>query len=100
MDKLSKSEQDNIRKMSDARLVSCLTKCGVSVDEVEHMDRNSMISKWAELVAAKADKPAAATASIVGYDAAVERDKLQFEKFKFEQELKFRRELETAKIQQ
>ena len=100
MDKLSKSEQDNIRKMSDARLVSCLTKCGVSVDDVEHMDRNAMISKWAELVAAKADKPAAATASIVGYDAAVERDKLQFEKFKFEQELKFRGELETAKIQQ
>lgn len=81
MVKLTKSEQDNIKKMSDARLVSCLTKCGVSVDEVEHMDRNSMLNKWAELVAAKADKPAAATVSTVGYDAAVEREKLQFEKF-------------------
>jgi hypothetical protein len=57
MDKLTKGEQDNIRKMSDARLVSSLVRCGVSLDEVEHMVRNSMINKWAELVAAKADKP-------------------------------------------
>jgi DNA anti-recombination protein RmuC len=59
-----------------------------------------MLNKWAELVAAKADKPAAVTVSTVGYDVTVEREKLQFEKFKFEQELKFRGELETSKIQQ
>jgi hypothetical protein len=97
MEKLTKSEQYNINKMSDARLVSCLTKFGVSVDEIEQMDRNSITNKWAELVAAKTDKPATVTVGTVGYDAAVEREKLQFEKFKFEQELKFRVELETVK---
>jgi hypothetical protein len=89
MDKLTKGEQDNIKKMSDASLESCLMRCGISLDEVEYMDRNSMINKWVELVAAKADKPATATVSTVCYDVAVGREKLQSEKFKFEHDLKF-----------
>jgi hypothetical protein len=100
MDKFTKGKQDNIKMMSNVRLESCLIRCGISLEKVEHMDRNSMINKWAELAAAKANKPTTAAVSTVGYDTAFENEKLPLENFKFEQELKFQGELETAKLQQ
>ena len=52
MDQLGQKEQEKIRKMSDKRLVSLLSQAGVDSDEVEVMDRNAMIDRWAKLVAA------------------------------------------------
>ena len=77
MDKLSTKEQENIRKMSDVRLVSSLTKAGVGQDEIDAMDRTAMLNKWAELVATGADKApaAAAAAAPVVYDIEVERER-------------------------
>ena len=90
MDQLSAKEQEKIKKMSDAYLVNCLTRAGVSIDELEIMDRPTMFERWANVVLAGGDKaPAAAATPTVsvapaGYDVAFEREKLAFEKQKWE----------------
>jgi len=43
MDQLSQKEQERIRKMSDKRLSSSLSRAGVDLDEIEGMDINTMI---------------------------------------------------------
>ena len=72
--------------MSDARLVNSLTKAGVSADEIETMNRPTMIERWAKLVAASGEKPKATGATAGGpkaeatYDQELEREKLALEK--------------------
>ena len=90
MDQLGQKEQEKIRKMSDKRLVSLLSQAGVDSDEVEVMDRNAMIDRWAKLVAAGGGKTpkagggaAAARALTAGYDVELERNRLAFEREKF-----------------
>jgi hypothetical protein len=77
MDKLEKTKQAEIRKMSDARLVSKLTQSGFSVESVESMDRMAMLDKWAEVVSAGKDlvvnPVGAAAASLSGYDIELKR---------------------------
>ena len=77
--------------MSDKRLVSLLSQAGVDSDEVEVLDRNAMIDRWAKLVAAGGGKTpkagggaAAAKALTAGYDVELERNRLAFEREKFE----------------
>ena len=55
MEKLGVKEQENIRKLSDYRLVSNLVKAGLSQDALKTMDRPTMLSRWAELVVAGAE---------------------------------------------
>ena len=94
MDKLSTKEQDNIKKMSDSRLISCLSRAGVSPDDIELMDRPTMIDRWARLVLSGADKgPAAAVTPSVttsAFDPTLERERLAFDKQKWEVEMKQR----------
>jgi hypothetical protein len=94
MDKLSTKEQDNIKKMSDSRLISCLSRAGVSPDDIELMDRPTMIDRWARLVLSGADKgpAAAATPSVTtsAFDPTLERERLAFDKQKWEVEMKQR----------
>lgn len=106
MDQISQKDQDKIKKMSDVRLVSSLTKAGVSQDDIEAMDRTTMMDKWARIVAAGGDKtPGAATVTGVttaGYDVTLERERLAFEKLKWEEQKKESArlaELEKEKIQ-
>ena len=83
MEKLSVKEQENIRKLSDVRLVSNLVKAGLSQDELETMDRPTMLSRWAELVVAGVSRPATAAAAVapVTFNVELERERLAFEKF-------------------
>lgn len=93
MDQLEKKEQEKIRKMSDARLISMLSRAGVETDEIDSMDRATMIDQWAKLVLTGNDtRPAATTGGATGttglvgsgYDVNFEREKLAFEREKFE----------------
>ena len=94
MDELSTKDQDRIKKMSDTRLVSCLSRADVNPDDIESMDRPTMIDRWARLVLSGADKgpAAAATPSVTTstFDPALERERLAFEKLKWEVEMKQR----------
>jgi len=58
------------------RLVSNLVKAGLSQDELDIRVRAAMLSRWAELVAAGAGKPAAAAATVapVTYNVEIERE--------------------------
>ena len=89
MDKLEKSKQTDIRKMSDVRLTSKLTQAGYSIEMVETMDRPTMLDKWAEIVIAGRDvvaNPSGATAVASGYDTELEREKLAFQMRQWEDE--------------
>ena len=46
MDKLEKSRQAEIRKMADVRLHSKLLQAGVTLDELETMDRSAMLDRY------------------------------------------------------
>ena len=91
MNLLDQKEQEKIRKMSEKRLISLLTRAGIDPDELEAMDRNIMIERWAKLVSVGGDKPpstegaaAAVKAVTTGYDVELERNRLAFEGEKFE----------------
>jgi len=90
MEKLGPKELENIKKMSDVRLVSNLVKAGLSQDELDTMDRTAMLSRWAELLAAGAGKPAAAAATVapVNYNVEIERERLALEKLKIEAQIR------------
>jgi hypothetical protein len=98
MDQLSQKEQEKIRKMSDTRLVTSLTRAGIDPDEIEAMERTALVDRWAKLVAEGHGQGSAAGATVgktaTGYDVKLERERLAFEKQKWEAEL----ELEKAKI--
>jgi hypothetical protein len=105
MDQLGQREQEKIRKMTDTRLVSSLVKAGVNSDEIEAMDRTAMLDRWATIVAAGGDKGNAAGAvgkAAIGYDVEFERERLAFEKEKWEAELQERArsaELQALQLQ-
>jgi hypothetical protein len=84
MDQLGQKEQEKIRKMSDKRLVSLLVQAGVDPDELETMDRNTMIDRWAKVAITGGDKSGATAVKTVttGYDVELERSKLAFEREK------------------
>ena len=84
MEKLNAKELENLKKLSDIRLVSNLVKAGLSQDELDTMDRSAMLNRWAELVVAGAGKPATAAAIVapVTYNVEVEKERLALEKFK------------------
>ena len=81
--------------MSDARLIINLTKAGVPPEESDTMDTTALLDRWAKVVHAGGDKtpPGAATStSTVGYDVALERERLTFEKRKWEIQMAAERE--------
>jgi len=76
--------------MSDKRLNSSLSRVGVDLDELEGMDRNTMIDRWTKIVVAGGDKAVMADNGVTagksvtaGYDIELERSKLAFEREKF-----------------
>jgi hypothetical protein len=90
MEKLTADQQANIKRMSDVRLTSKLTQAGVSVDKLESMDRAAMMNAWAELIVVGKDKPVkgADVVPAAGGDADIEKRKLEFEMWKYEDEKK------------
>jgi len=83
MNQLPKTEAEAVKKMSTTRLVSKLTKAGYVVEDIEQMNRESMMETWATCIINGTDKQAAEEAT--GIDN-LERERLDFEKKKFEAE--------------
>lgn len=75
MEKLDKTRQADLRKMSDARLHSKLTQAGFTLEQVETMDRTIMLDTYAELVLTGKEPPKA----VFGYDVELEKRRLEFQ---------------------
>jgi len=82
MEKLDASQKDAIKKMSSLRLSVKLLEAGFDEAQIQAMDRGQMMAAWAEIVAAGKDKPP--TAGVIGYDPDLERERLQFEIRRYE----------------
>ena len=110
MDRLPEKLREGIRKSSTLRLQSNLLRAGVDERTVEAMDRETLMVAWAQLVAEGKDKPVegaaaavteAADQRVLGYDPDLEKEKLNFEREKFEWKMKAKRDeldLERANL--
>jgi hypothetical protein len=104
MEKLNKTRQAEMRKLSDARLIGKLTRAGMSEEKIESMDRTAMLNSWAEIVASgREDGPSKLEAAAGGvvYDVELERQRLLLQAKQWEEELAERRaqrELEANRL--
>ena len=83
MEKLTAAQQQQIKKMSNDRLRVKLMAAGYEEDVVLGDERDDLVSLYADVLAS--GKP---TAGAVGYDRELERERLAFEKAKWETEQK------------
>jgi colicin import membrane protein len=98
MEKLSEEQRRVISKMNPTALAVKLSRSGVSDDALQHMSREEMLNAWALAVAEGRDKPKEEVfAAAVGYDAEVEKLRLQFEMRRWEEE---RKEREAERLRQ
>jgi hypothetical protein len=84
MENLSDTARASFKKMSDARLAVKLQQVGFTVEEIENMNRQAMLEAWAEIVVQGKDKPLGAPTGFSSVE--LERERLMFEKMKFETE--------------
>ena len=97
MEKLTKAQQDSIKKASTDRLRLNLLKADFAEDEVLLMERDTLQATWAEVVAKGGGATRGPTAG--GYDPAIEKGRLEFEKMKFQQELELQKQKQAAEIE-
>ena len=97
MEKLDASKREAIKKMSNIRLMSKLIGAGVDEETIQAMGRPELLAAWAEIVAAGKDEPPIA-ARPMGYDPELEKQRLEFEIRKYEQEREERRVRENRKL--
>ena len=102
MEKLTKQQQEALRKCSTVRLQANLLRAGMAEDTIEGMDRQQLTTAWAEMILAGKDEGqmegAAAAEKVPGYDPQLERERLQWEKDKFLMEMQMReKELDELK---
>ena len=62
MEKLSKEQQEAIKKMSNERLVHKLATAGLTEEDLEHMDREARLKAWAQIIFEGSDQPQTALA--------------------------------------
>src|SRR5258706_15993068 len=89
MDKLNATQLADIKKLSSVRLCTLLTRAGVAVEQLEIMDRPSLLEAWAEIVVSGQDTAGASAASPLPagqYDVDLERRKFAFEVAKYSEE--------------
>ena len=96
MEKLSAAQQQSVKKMSDERLRLKLVAAGYEEDVVVAMERETMLSTYAEFLASGGVRPGAAAQ--VGYDPDVEAQKLAFEKQRWEAKREFKLRREEAQL--
>ena len=96
MDKLSVEQKGQLTKMPTLRLQTKLLGIGFEEETVEAMDRPALLDAWANAILAGKDKPKPAVAPTpaapLAYDAQLEKQKLDFDKMRFEEEMRFKRE--------
>ena len=84
--------------MSDVRLQNKLMQAGITIEDLEGMDRMAMLDKYAELVLTGKEsfvvKPTGATAG-VGYDVELEKQRLMFQMKQWDEQ----RAIELARIE-
>jgi len=86
MKKLTVAQQQQIKNMSNDRLRVKLIAAGYDKDEVLGYERDDLMSLYAGVLASGKPKDGP-----VGYDPELEREKLAFEKAKWEAEMEARR---------
>ena len=95
MDKLSVEQKGQLTKMPTLRLQTKLLGIGFEEETVEAMDRPALLDAWANAILAGKDKPkpvvAPTPAAPLAYDAQLEKQKLDFDKMRFEEEIKLKR---------
>ena len=92
MEKLTEKQREAIKKSSTVSLVAKLIKIGKTEEELSVLDRDALMHAWAQVVVEGKDKPPAAVMGAevkhaVGYDVELERERLAFEKLKFDKEM-------------
>ena len=93
MEQLSKSQQDAVRKNSTDRLREILSKANWAEPTVlTAMSREEMLEAVAQLEVTRAKAAAGEPSEAPAVDPAVARDRLQFEKYKFDMEMTLQRE--------
>ena len=98
MDRLDQAQVQAIKKLSTSRLISKLSQVGYTEDELDSMNRDTMLEQWATCVVSGTDKPVVANPSIAGYDAALEREKLDFEKRNFRRCMSLKRKSKNMSV--
>ena len=83
--------------MSTARLNAKLALAGVSEEDIETLNREQLLDRWAELVLAGKTVP---TESKSNFNIELERERLQFEKDKFAAEAEERRVTKEAEAEE
>jgi len=83
MEKLTAAQQQQIEKMSNDRLRVKLMAAGYEEDVDLGYERDDLMSLYADVLSSSKPK-----AGPVGYDPELEREKLAFEKAKWEKEQK------------
>ena len=89
MDKIDEKTRADIKKMSDARLITTLGSVGVAVDQLEQIDRATLMDTWVMAVLQGSTQPQQTvkqTTITGGYDVELERRKFDFEVMKWEAE--------------
>ena len=90
MDKLTKTQQEGIRKMSTERLRVRLIGAGQDEETVCGTDRPELLTMWAELVATGRDKPITgvqpSVASAAAADPETEKSRAEAEQLRFRQQ--------------
>src|ERR687897_104909 len=95
MEALSTEMQASIHKMSSERLRKYLIKEGRDEDEVMTWDRSRLMEEWAtEVGKREEEKFKASPASPAETDYDLQKRRLEFEMYKYEQERKERKEKE------
>jgi len=86
MEHLTKAQIDAIKKCSNTRLIAKLSIVGYTEEQLDVMDREALLQAWATCVAEGKDKPLDPVKPLVplGYHIELERQKVEFEKSKFE----------------
>jgi len=91
LDKLPEAERQKIKKASTDRLKDWLVGADFAQDEVEKMDRETLMETWAQVTMTRLAKGAEAAVA----DPEAAKLRLEFEKYRFDQQI----ELERAKAQ-
>ena len=95
MEKLAAAQQQQIKKMSNDRLRVKLMAAGYDEDEVLGYERDDLMSLYAGVLASGKPK-----AGPVGYDPELEREKLAYEKAKWEAEMEERKRKEEREFEE
>lgn len=94
MESLPAKTQEQIRKMSTEALLVKLARAGYDEEAISKMNREQAMAAWAELVATGQEKPRVAPTFYSNPE--IERERLQFEMQKWQEERQERLRREQA----